>query len=744
MYVGSMEHNSASRGPSSGSDVEVDQIRENGASSRTTNDVLPQVSETSPPHASSTPLTLSFPGSTQWEQSQEGELSTTSSSIHDRSSSHAQDEHDAAPIDTPPQHQDTIVDHSNGSQIKVHHESLPKWPYKTLEHTSKSFLVNAFADTLLLIPPLGFIAIAIMGEILHEKLVVSNKWGLHLIDLKKYGVTIYLILFAATCGPGLKNIAAWRLTHGARVEFLEQMLGSSSVISTLTTQYKLRAFGPVASPVAAALVAIWALSPVGSQAVLRFLETGSRSSSSHVSVYYINSNSSGLSSVFLAPQNPSPDSITRVYQASLLAPNSTHNGPRDPWGNVKIPQMEKFRPNSSAPAEWVAVPDNSTYSSLVGVAIANLSESGDSAFLLPSSYFNLYCPDGPKVLPWWQEILWMDESGDGQYRGTGQSVDGFGSPRFSSPYSNISIPFNFWSIGTFGTTIGSRPRPPMSPMNIYFQFSTIDTSKFEEEIIALKCRLTYSNVESQVLCSGKNCRVVSMRSRNSHPADVYASPLDSGARDFFDTFSQSTGTNRLLTEFVKNNFLIQYLQHGYNPIGTPDYTKQANLSAISGELLAERLSRLMNSLWQPSLSLEFVTGNFPGNISTMPGIETTTATLLLKEEIFVCSHVWFALLLVSSLVLFTVGVTGYSLKYFVTVAPSIIGHVSSFTRDNPHVRIPQGGSSLSGFKRARLIKDVVIKIGDSKPNSTVGHIVIMSPEDGGDSKARLSKERKYE
>jgi hypothetical protein len=97
-------------------------------------------------------------------------------------------------------------------------------------------------------------------------------------------------------------------------------------------------------------------------------------------------------------------------------------------------------------------------------------------------------------------------------------------------------------------------------------------------------------------------------------------------------------------------------------------------------------------------------------------------------------------------VLFAVALVGTWLKYFRTVAPDIVGHISSLTRDNPYVKIPGGGSSLSGFKRARYLKDVEIKIADLKPDDEVGRIVIMSVDEANPrgSGHELGRKRKYE
>jgi hypothetical protein len=571
-------------------------------------------------------------------------------------------------------------------------------------------------------------------------------------------------------------IATWFTARGARIELLEQLFGSTSVVGTANTIYKLRPYNLVA----VALVSMWALSPVGSQAILRLLEAGNRSSSAQGPVYFISSSITSNASEFLGASDWLTDSFFSVYQASLIAPNATQRSPQDFWGNLKTPSIEKLNANSVSPDGWITVPQEPSYSSLVGIPIANLSTEGTSQFMLPSSYFTLNCPEGAQVLPWNEEVLWT-EGGGGVLRGnTSRGITGFGSIRVNNPSSNgiEEVPNNYWSVGTFTSPRAPWYRPPTEPMSIYFQFVTINSTNttqetsgnkptkrqndsfsnniiitnntnFTQDLTVLNCRLTFTNVQSQVQCGGKSCHVVSMKqASNSTPESSYATPLDqkNGAQTFFDTFALTSGQDLLLNDFNKNSFLMQYLKYGFNPIGTPNYNTYIELSAIPGPLLVERLSRLMNSLWLPSLSLEFLTGNFPPDLNAVTGIDSSLATNTTTEEIYLCSTVWYVFLLLSATVLFAVALVGTWLKYFRTVAPDIVGHISSLTRDNPYVKIPGGGSSLSGFKRARYLKDVEIKIADLKPDDEVGRIVIMSVDEANPrgSGHELGRKRKYE
>jgi hypothetical protein len=206
-------------------------------------------------------------------------------------------------------------------------------------------------------------------------------------------------------------------------------------------------------------------------------------------------------------------------------------------------------------------------------------------------------------------------------------------------------------------------------------------------------------------------------------------------------------------EYIVSSILEQYMYFGYNPINGVGHRNQVNLSKVDGGFLVERLGRAMNSYFIPSMSLITVTGDTPpASILASPSAEASTgdifpstrtnATVATFEELFICSNAWFAVLFVSATILFVCTVLGTSLKYFGTRAPDILGHVSSFTRDNPNTMgVPGGRKTLDGFERAWLMRHVRVKLGDARPGESVGHIALMSAKGGKGS--RLDGGREY-
>lgn len=94
-------------------------------------------------------------------------------------------------------------------------------------------------------------------------------------------------------------------------------------------------------------------------------------------------------------------------------------------------------------------------------------------------------------------------------------------------------------------------------------------------------------------------------------------------------------------------------------------------------------------------------------------------------EIYAASHLWIGMLLVITLVLQLCAIVGVALKYMAT-APDILGYVSTLTRDNSFTSVPEGGNTLSGLERARLLRDLNVQIGDVKCEEEKGHIAFRS------------------
>jgi hypothetical protein len=90
---------------------------------------------------------------------------------------------------------------------------------------------------------------------------------------------------------------------------------------------------------------------------------------------------------------------------------------------------------------------------------------------------------------------------------------------------------------------------------------------------------------------------------------------------------------------------------------------------------------------------------------TVPGVQTT------QSQIYFCSFPWLGVFLLSNTVMLLAAITGvvFSRK---TIVPDYLGYVSSLAKESPYIRMPDVGVNMDGMDKARLVKDVKVRLGD--------------------------------
>lgn len=95
----------------------------------------------------------------------------------------------------------------------------------------------------------------------------------------------------------------------------------------------------------------------------------------------------------------------------------------------------------------------------------------------------------------------------------------------------------------------------------------------------------------------------------------------------------------------------------------------------------------------------------------------------------------------SSSILLSIGIAGAILK-FGCLAPDMMGFVTSLTYSTRHVRLPSSGGTLGAMERARLLKNVRVRIGDVNVDKEVGHVVFGTLDEKS-SIGRLDERKRY-
>jgi hypothetical protein len=503
------------------------------------------------------------------------------------------------------------------------------------------------------------------------------------------------------------------------------MLGSQSVSGFILTQFMLRSF----SFLSFIFLIIWILSPLGGQSSLRLLEV--KSSPAFLSTYnltYLRLGSQDSSYWGVDAWAWQGSDIQGLYAASLMAPEGLKDAAQDMWGNIKIPILEKLDNSTQDEDGWIPVPTdasdkNLSYAALLGIPASFSStmqrSNTTTEFNLVTYYYYFVNPTVSKVLNWSVDDLGVNSSASGQ-----NSSSVFGPSHSYTMFISGSGP---WSGSLF---------PGIHNVTFVSVFAGNDS----DYSTVAKMSMSQSAVSLQIRCQSTTCSAT--RIRKAQPSEF--NPIDPfSAESFFQNFAL----------FFQEAYPSK---HPFAPSGTelflangtsfsPIASRMWDFSVTPPELFAERFGLAFNTFFLAG----YGPTNFAGlNVTLDPDnlgfANYTTANIQIAIDKYVCSWTWLALLFFSSGILFVVSITG-SILSRLTLGPEILGYVSTLTRDNPHIKLPPGGSTLDGPERSRLLKELWVRLEDSAEGQEVGHIALGSFEKGGAKNVvgRLRKGRLY-
>ncbi len=119
----------------------------------------------------------------------------------------------------------------------------------------------------------------------------------------------------------------------------------------------------------------------------------------------------------------------------------------------------------------------------------------------------------------------------------------------------------------------------------------------------------------------------------------------------------------------------------------------------------------------------------PDNRSFTPFLNvkytTTTARAQKSVEVVHCHKGWLVALLLGSGILMLASLVPAAVRLFAK-GPKYKLPVSTAVRAGCYVEAPAGGSALDSARRARLLKDLRVKLGDVMPLREVGHLAVAS------------------
>ncbi|KAH8596751.1 hypothetical protein B0O99DRAFT_619841 [Bisporella sp. PMI_857] len=588
--------------------------------------------------------------------------------------------------------------------------------------------------------------------------------------------TLFPIFFAYVTGRAAVKFATWKLEQGSSLGLLEQLMGSRTVASSITTQVHLRKFNLIGL----GLIVLWSLSPIGSQAVLYILEAPLSPVISEVNVSYINTRQQSYAAPDGIFKGTWFSGFTMLFGSSLLAPTAVKASSMDLWGNVKIPYYSSVINTTAKPDEngWIQIEAsaNLSYSSLFGVPLSGIG-FGNTTVTIESSYLQLNCTEQ-------------------SHTNSNHPVDAQGRPvpfnittkstliSATGPFlSNDSVnPASAFALGYQGVDAVALAKPsdssglvwtypqscpdclgedlttPEPGVLLYQEFDSQDNAT------NVFCTPFQVYVESSVTCEKDDdtqvCKVTAQRlSRLPH------NPTSITYLSFREVVFGVSALVPNLSPLADNNPAQRYL---YDPFSTDSIIAGASsnllgdqtplaLENISLSDFGERLGQILNTFIYGSMyntTAYTIGGSFDGMVDKLVGGNaasfvpasqaeiqemiqnqtaafTVPATLEAQIRIYKASFQWIGIFLfaTSAMLFSAVGGVIFSRN---TVVPDYLGYVSSLAKESPWVRMPDGGANLDGMDRARLMKDLRVRLGNvDEGRGEVGRLAFARMEETG-------------
>lgn len=555
-------------------------------------------------------------------------------------------------------------------------------------------------------------------------------------------------------------------------------MASQSVWGTVESQFLMRRL----TLVGVNLIFLWAMSPLGGQASLRLLGRSTSTASTFMPLRYLSTGAGSavwaMTSGTYVEHDGGLTQVEPLYAAALFGSNEVKKDTEDTWGNVKIPFTHDL--NSS----WTTVPTNISrpedYRSLVGIPVIGRPTDRDGSFNLETSHLTVDCEpfQSAKVERYnWTELqkvvpgqIWKNMSdNDSPWYGTaGEKMTTGG--RMTTFFLQTDIPLSQGEDGRFDAYAGYVNTSSDAPTYPKRQITYASVYRFDHDqnttLNIVNCSLGQIHIETTINCTLDKCSAVQQRRSQTDTRNENVTPFDHSLiaglalKAFPKTFGWSRGSNPT-EQFLFNATASQFVSP-VSDLGSN--TGWVDMALLSTDVFAKRLSLLLNTYYQLTIAPNAYLGNLPQNNYSAFGLDTTpvndvdvylpsnvttknttfvdwywtyqhetsdpgtyfiggttNSTVSKTHAVYVCNFAWLGLLLSAAITIFMTGVASLLLKWK-TLGPEMFGFVTSMTYENRYVRVPDGGSTLNGMERARLLKDVEFCVGDVEGERDVGHI----------------------
>jgi hypothetical protein len=256
------------------------------------------------------------------------------------------------------------------------------------------------------------------------------------------------------------------------------------------------------------------------------------------------------------------------------------------------------------------------------------------------------------------------------------------------------------------------------------------SQRWNESIIVSSCNLTDTNVEMQVLCEAGGCTSQKARRWFARPLSSTLFRNKTAAATFFNELLHAGGTpsSELDLEPIDQKDIFKTWKTNYS--GLPDtdpYLRFNKGDAYTMNAPNMFLTKMINAYLSASQQVLFNSSDESVILKLLDGEVRNPShplAILIGGPFYPSyriNYIWIAIDFLSCFVLLVAASVAVHLRRKI-LAPDIFGYVSSLTRDNPQINLPEGGSTLSGLERARMLKKVKVKIADVSGDDGVGRV----------------------
>ncbi|OIW29791.1 hypothetical protein CONLIGDRAFT_345385 [Coniochaeta ligniaria NRRL 30616] len=581
-----------------------------------------------------------------------------------------------------------------------------------------------FMASLSIILPSLFILLAAFIGGMNGKLVESS-WS-KMENPIKVAISAWPIVFAAVVAQCFKAYATFKVERGIKLMELEQLVGSSSFASAIKQPVLLRRLDLLTL----ALFAVWCLSPLGSQALLRVYSLDRRVVYNPSEVKLVpNYGDNRMWSLDTGNKNVSDNTdydellqLVDSYYISALTPI--------PW-TAKLSSDRYLHPimftsfNESNPVQAfgssLTYPESQLTDNTPSTASAEKAESTipryeTLTFKMSYSYFRFSCDA-------WQNktkkeldaaddfyIMYSESGTLGLvFTAADNTTTDYNGIRFASANLAVSMA-NSTAVDDSGTT-GKAPWE-----DDYYHFSYIECGLkqvFEE--VPVSC-YTYTTTDSPDCESGPSTPLPAERTKDMK------TPFGDFSLQLAYANPGVLGSPATLAEMFLFNGSVSGNQDSNN-----------NGKIMSKDLALKDFELRFGYLFNTYLGLGYCpecvtlfknwqTATQPAKVSKL--YKTITAQVEFANDlIYVISGPWLAAFSVCAAILFLAGLAGVAVESM-TVAPDVLGYVSTVARNSRYLQLPKTSSAMSGGERAKTVGGVRVMMQDVKGNANVGKIAL--------------------